>query len=441
MNPIVAGDETERAEPATRTAGRARVLVVDDEPSILNAVKRVFRGQRYEVLTATSGKDGLALLEQEPVALVISDMRMPEMDGAQFLEQVFSRWPDTKRILLTGYADASATIAAINRGKIWRYVAKPWNDDELIITVEQALAHRDLMHEIARLTELTRQQNDELKVLNEGLEQKVAERTVQLQNAINSLKQGFVNAVHVFSGIMELHSGDLAGHSRRVAELTRKLAQRMHMSDVDVQDVFLAALLHDIGKIGMSESIITRAFNSLGADARAGIMKHPVKGELLLMPIEQLSGASLLIRHHHEQFDGQGYPDGKSGIGIPLRARVLAVANDYDALQHGTLVARRLTAADALRFLVANRSKRYDPSVVDEFSRLLAESRPEEFPELPLRPGSLAPGMQITRDLIHRGGYLLLASGHVLSQSEIEQLKRLETSEQEPVVVYVGQSL
>jgi HD-GYP domain-containing protein (c-di-GMP phosphodiesterase class II) len=240
---------------------------------------------------------------------------------------------------------------------------------------------------------------------------------------------------------MELHSGDLAGHSRRVAELTRKLAQRMHMSDVDVQDVFLAALLHDIGKIGMSESVITRAFNSLGADARAGIMKHPVKGELLLMPIEQLSGASLLIRHHHEQFDGQGYPDGKSGIGIPLGARVLAVANDYDALQHGTLVARRLTAADALRFLVANRSKRYDPSVVDEFSRLLAESRPEEFPELPLRPGSLAPGMQITRDLIHRGGYLLLASGHVLSQSEIEQLKRLETSEQEPVVVYVGQSL
>ena len=390
---------------------------------------------------AANLQDGLLGIAQHRPDLVISDMRMPEMDGAQFLEQVFNRWPDTKRILLTGYADASATIAAINRGKIWRYVAKPWNDEELIITVQQALAHRDLMHENARLTELTRQQNDELKVLNEGLEQKVAERTKQLQNAMNSLKQGFVNAVHVFSGIMELHSGDLAGHSRRVAELTRKLAQRMHMSGVDMQDTFLAALLHDIGKIGMPESIITRAFNSLGAEARASIMKHPVKGELLLMPIEQLSGASLLIRHHHEQFDGRGYPDGKSGIEIPLGARVLAVANDYDALQHGTLVARRLNAADALRFLVDNRSKRYDPSVVDEFSRLLAESRPEEFPELPLRPESLAPGMQITRDLIHRDGYLLLASGHVLGQSEVDQLKRLEISEQEPIIVYVGQSL
>jgi response regulator RpfG family c-di-GMP phosphodiesterase len=418
-----------------------RLLVVDDEPSILNAIKRVFRGQGYEVLTANSGKEGLALLEREPVAAVISDMRMPEMDGAQFLEQVFVRWPDTKRILLTGYADTSATIAAINRGKIWRYVAKPWNDDELIVTVQQALAHRELMHENVRLSELTRQQNDELKLLNEGLEQKVVERTQQLQEALRSLKAGFVNTVHVFSGIMELHSGDLAGHSRRVAEFARKLALRLQMTDAEVQETFLAALLHDIGKLGMAESTLTRPFNSLGAEARAALMKHPERGELLLMPIEQLSGPSALIRHHHEQFDGRGYPDGKSGMQIPLGARVLAVANDYDALQRGTLVARALSAADALRFLVENRGKRYDPGVVDAFSALLAESRPEEFPDLPLRPDSLAPGMRISRDLMHHEGYLLLAQGHLLGGGEIEQLKRLEASEQKPFTVYVAQSV
>jgi response regulator RpfG family c-di-GMP phosphodiesterase len=415
--------------------------VVDDEPSILNAIKRVFRSQGYEVLTANSGKEGLALLEREPVAAVISDMRMPEMDGAQFLEQVFVRWPDTKRILLTGYADTSATIAAINRGKIWRYVAKPWNDDELIVTVQQALAHRELMHENARLSELTRQQNDELKILNEGLEQKVVERTQQLQEALRSLKAGFVNTVHVFSGIMELHSGDLAGHSRRVAEFARKLALRLQMTDAEVQETFLAALLHDIGKLGMAESILTRPFNNLGSEARSALMKHPERGELLLMPIEQLSGPSALIRHHHEQFDGRGYPDGKSGLQIPLGARVLAVSNDYDALQHGTLVARALSAADALRFLVENRGKRYDPGVVDAFAAMLAESRPEEFPELPLRPESLEPGMRIARDLMHQEGYLLLAQGHVLGRGEIEQLKRLEVSEQKPFTVYVAQSV
>jgi len=419
----------------------ARLLFVDDEPSILSALKRMFRGKNYEILTATSAKEGLALLEEKPADLVISDMRMPEMDGAEFLQQVFTRWPDTKRILLTGYADATATIAAINRGRIWRYVSKPWNDEELIVTVEQALAHRQLTQENARLVALTQRQNEELRQLNTGLEQKVAERTEQLQRALKSLKQGFVNTVHVFSSIMELRGGELAGHSRRVAELARKLARRLQMTDSEVQEAFLAALLHDIGKLGMTDSSIGRPFNSLGPEARAEIMKHPAKGEMLLMPIEQLRGAATLIRHHHEQFDGGGYPDNLSGTAIPLGARVLAVVNDYDALQRGTLVARPLSAADALRFLVDNRGKRYDPAVVDPFSQLLAESRAEESPELPLRPKSLVPGMQLARDLLHHEGYLLLARGQILSRGEIEQLKRLEDAEQKPITVYVVKSL
>jgi HD-GYP domain-containing protein (c-di-GMP phosphodiesterase class II) len=234
--------------------------------------------------------------------------------------------------------------------------------------------------------------------------------------------------VHVFSGIMELHSGELAGHSRRVAELTRMLAQRMQMNDTEVQDAFLAALLHDIGKLGMAESTVARPFNNLGPEARAEIMKHPERGELLLMPIEQLNEAANLIRQHHERFDGRGYPDGKSGMTIPLGARVLAVTNEYDALQRGRLVARSLSSAEALRFLVDNRGKRYDPSVVDKFAELLAEFRPQEFPDLLRRPDSLAPGMQIARDLVHREGYLLLARGHVLGRGE-------------PITVYVVQSV
>lgn len=437
MNPSVASPNPDTGSQA---APAPRLLLVDDELSILNALKRVFRGRGYAIRVATSGAEGLSLLDQEPADLVLSDMRMPEMDGAQFLEQVFSRWPDTKRILLTGYADAGATVAAINRGKIWRYISKPWDDDDLTSAVQQALTHRQLMLENARLVALTQAQNEELRQLNTGLEQKVAERTAQLQQALKSMKQGFVNTVHVFSSIMELHGGELAGHSRRVAELTRKLARRMQMSEAEVQESFLAALLHDIGKLGMSEAAITRPFNSLGPAARAEIMKHPAKGELLLMPIEQLRGASTLIRHHHELFDGRGYPDGKSGMGIPLGARVLTVTNEYDALQRGTLVVRALTAAEALRFLVDNRGKRYDPSVVDQFSQLLAESKPEDFPELPRRPESLLPGMQLSRDLMHQEGYLLLARGHVLDQGEIEQLKRLEAAEQKPVTVYVAQS-
>ena len=126
-----------------------RILCVDDEPFILSSLKRLLHGQNYEIFAVNSGREGLAVLKNNPIDLVISDMRMPEMNGAQFLEQVFSQWPDTIRILLTGYSDAIDMIAAINRGNIWRYIAKPWNDEELLITVQQALAHRYL-NEIGR---------------------------------------------------------------------------------------------------------------------------------------------------------------------------------------------------------------------------------------------------------------------------------------------------
>lgn len=138
----------------------ARILCVDDESSILSSLKRLLHGHNYEIYTVSSGREGLAVLQNNIIDLVISDMRMPEMNGAQFLEQVFSRWPDTIRILLTGYSDAVDMIAAINRGNIWRYIAKPWNDEELLITVQQALVHRYLNAENARLNTLTQQQND-----------------------------------------------------------------------------------------------------------------------------------------------------------------------------------------------------------------------------------------------------------------------------------------
>lgn len=138
------------------------VLFVDDEPSILSALRRLFRPRGYRILLADSGEAGLAMLENEPVDLVVSDMRMPEMDGTALLEQVRERWPTVGRILLTGYADVGSTVAAINRGQIHRYVAKPWDDRELLMCVHDGLERRRLEKENRALLELTRTQNEEL---------------------------------------------------------------------------------------------------------------------------------------------------------------------------------------------------------------------------------------------------------------------------------------
>ncbi|HEX5363151.1 MAG TPA: HD domain-containing phosphohydrolase [Gallionella sp.] len=417
--------ETEIAPPAT-----GRILLVDDEASILAALRRLLRTRGYEIFSANSGAEGLLILERESIDVVISDMRMPEMTGAQFLEHVFSRWPDVKRILLTGYSDVESTVAAVNRGKIWRYIPKPWDDEDLLLTVQQALAHRQLMDENRHLV-------TELKALNTTLEKRVDERTAQLQQALKTMRQSFVNTVHVFSNMMDLRGGALAGHSRRVAEHARKVAKQLGMEETAAQDTFLAALLHDIGKLGLPDAAMEQPFNALGSELRAEVMKHPAKGEMLLMPIPQLAGAAALIRDHHEQFDGHGYPSGKSGLDIPLGARILAAVNDYDALQLGLLATRKLTPSEALHYLVENSGKRYDPDVVDAFSAVLTETHPDTFAEVTLRPASLKLGLRLSRDLLHREGYLLLPKDHIITAADINQLMRLEATEFHPLTLYV----
>ncbi|MBI4986015.1 MAG: response regulator [Rhodocyclales bacterium] len=429
---------TDTTAPAA--APTARLLFVDDEPSILNALKRMFRGRGYEIFIANSGKEGLALLEQQSIDLVMSDMRMPEMDGAQFLEQVFTRWPDVKRILLTGYSEVTATIAAINRGKIWCYVSKPWNDEELMVTVEQALAHSHLLHENARLTELTRQQNEELKVLNAGLEQKVAERTAELRKANADLHQSFLATVQMFSNLIELREGRLAGHSRRVADLARQVAERLGLDAEEQRNVLLAGLLHDIGKVGLPDKLIEHAVTALPPLDQKEVMGHAAKGQQLLMGVPQLTQAARIVRHHHECLDGSGYPDGIAGLMIPLGARILAVANDYDALQSGSLLLRQCSPKEAREFIIKQRGKRYDPTVVDAFMALVGESELKREVEIPVAPADLKTGMVLTRELLHPAGYPLLPKGRVVDAAVMAELMRLQESTATPITVYIRRS-
>ncbi|NQD94089.1 response regulator, partial [Pseudomonas sp. CrR25] len=159
----------------------ATLLLVDDEENILKSLRRLLRNEPYQILTASGGEQALQLLDQQPVDLVISDARMPGMDGASLLTAVQQRWPDCLRILLTGHADIGTTIKAINQGQIYRYISKPWDDDELRLIIRQALAFQNSERERERLERLTREQNQRLQELNASLEQRVRDRTAELQ--------------------------------------------------------------------------------------------------------------------------------------------------------------------------------------------------------------------------------------------------------------------
>jgi response regulator RpfG family c-di-GMP phosphodiesterase len=426
------------------------LLFVDDEPGILSSLRRLFRPQGYRIYIAESGAAGLEILAKESIDLVISDMRMPEMDGATFLKEVRSRWPKVMRILLTGYADITSTVAAINHGEIYRYIAKPWDDNEIVTIVREALERMHLEKENQRLSALTLAQNDELKALNTSLEQKVAERTAELRQALafveqshGELKKSFLTSVQVFAGVIELRSGSvgsqMSGHGRRVAEHARSVAQRMGLSDNEVQNVMLAGLLHDIGKLGLPDELLSKPFNTLTGEQRALVMKHPLIGQNILMGIEKFKEAAVLVRHHHECYDGSGYPDHLTGIAIPQGSRILQVVNEYDSLQIGTLVQRPLKPAEAMTFLIENRGKRYDPVAVDAFAKLISETQKTGISEAPLRTMHLKPGMVLTRDQVHRDGYMLLARGSVLTSEIIGQLIKMEHAEQHTLTLYIRQ--
>ena len=397
------------------------ILCVDDEPNILSSLRRLFRGKGYQVLTAESGAQGLQLLEQQPVDLVISDMRMPEMDGARFLAQVRERWPNTVRLLLTGYSDVQSIQDAINCGEIYRYITKPWDDNDILLIVRHALERHELELEKQRLEALTRQQNDELKTLNASLEQKVEERTRQL-------KANFLTTIKILSSIIEKRGSSPPGHMRQVAELARKIAVQLNLEPNEVQDVFIAALLHDLGRIGFTDEMLRTPVTMLQGQALAQYRKHPIEGQTLLMPLADLAGTAAIVRHQMERFDGQGFPDRQAGFAIPLGARILTLAIDYFNLQQGALVQRHLRADEAKTLVMNGSGKRYDPAVVQAFRQVIDGGirGVAESTDVELLSGELVPGMVLSRDVVSREGLMLLASDHVLDARMIQQLQDFE---------------
>ena len=427
-------------------AGEATVtlLLVDDEPSILSALRRLLRKSGYTIHTAESGKTGLEILEREPVDLVISDMRMPEMDGARFLEQVKARWPATVRLLLTGYSDVTSTIDAINRGEIYRYIAKPWNDDDLVLIVRDALERQRLTRENARLLALSQAQNEELKDLNANLEEKVRQRTAEIAQindflnlANERLKQNFLTSIKMFTGLIELRAGAMAGHSRRVADLARRLAKHVGVDPREQQDIFFAALLHDIGKIGFTDSLLARPVSRMSGEDLVFYRKHSATGAAALMPLDELKQAAQIVRAHHERFDGQGYPDGLEGERIPLGARIISIANDYDSLQNGMLAERRMSPEEAQALLVQSRGKRYDAQLVDAFIEMLGGLKKEVVLEKPVSHADLKVGMVLSRDLVSREGVLLLSSDYILDTSLIRQIQDYARRENHTAPIYI----
>ena len=355
------------------------VLFVDDEVNILKALQRLLRHEEMQVLCASRGPEALELLDKSSAQVVVTDQRMPDMCGVDLLSSVRDRHPEVIRMMLTGYAEVDVAVDAINRGEIYRLITKPWNDEELKTTLRQAFDHFDLRQEIKRLNHVSREQNFKLQDMNRNLETKVRERTRQLALKHQELRTAYVQTIRALAEAVDAKDAYTRGHSERVGVYASKIARQLGYQKDFIERVYIAGLLHDVGKIGVRDAVITKP-DRLTAEEYEEMKQHPEIGAKILEPVDFLADIVPCVRHHHEWFDGsdRGYPDRLQGGAIPLPSRIIVVADTIEAMTSDRPYRKALSLETVVTELNKYSGSQFDPTCVDAALRLL-EREGESF--------------------------------------------------------------
>lgn len=322
-----------------------KIMLVDGEPANLRLLEGMFK-RDYEIITASSGGEALKLLSQHDVALIITDQRLPGMTGIELLKRTVVFRPHMVRIILTGHTDVSALVEAINCGHVYKYVIKPWSNDDLRVTVERAIEHYE-----------TNRARNELEQANMRLATRLQEMTC--------------GVVRTIADALDARDEHLYGHARRVSGYACAIGRRMGLSVEALEHLALAGLLHDIGKIGTPDSILLKPA-ALNDEERAMVELHSERGARILAGVPELEEVTTAVRHHHEHFDGSGYPHRLAGSKIPILSRIILVADAYDAMTNPRPYREALSHNVATQTLKCCAGTRFDPEVVQAFCGLEA---------------------------------------------------------------------
>lgn len=407
----------------------AKILFVDDEAQMLVALSRVFRGKSYDVVTANSAKEALELLKEHSFQVIVSDMRMPEMDGAELLAICLENYTQSRRILLTGYSDQESTIRAINQGQIHQYISKPWDNQKLREVVDAEIV---LFHESQSQQDQLQQQVDLV-----SLELEKSQSIVDM--AQEELLGHYQTTIKVISHLVHLRSphhnitNAVVSHSQALAKLI-KLDKKV------TEQLTYAARLYQLGKLSLPDTLMQKRINDLTPEELILYREHPGTAANLLMPVKNLDHTSRFIRFQAENYNGTG-PNKLVANKIPLGSRILRLVNDYQMLIHGHFFKDELSSVDAIEYLNKHTAKRYDPELLKLYIKLIEQlnkSQSVEMDHLITEP-DLAAGQIISRDLISPKGVLLIAKDSELSEPMIAKLKSLLQGCEQEMNIFVKQ--
>ncbi|OFC70012.1 response regulator [Alteromonas confluentis] len=413
------------SEPAPKQEEKKyTILFVDDEPNILRALKRALFKMNINMLLADSGKKALELLESNTVHVVVSDMKMPHMSGAELLEQVAKLYPETFRVVLTGFADIDSTIKAVNQGKIHRYLQKPWDNQELMNTLEEGLERVKLKDENARLQKLTRLQNKKLKDINSHLEQTVVKRTKQIKLALQRIEKHNLAIEQVLFNVISINPDIDGKFAIEVSELATLLAKRSGLPPEEIKLVRYACLIGELGCLGLKPADYATPFSKMNYEQQKNFLTQTRQAATILAPAQHMQPISDILEFQFEHYNGSGLYN-KVAKEIPVGARILAISRDYWRCVTGRLTEKHMTPNEAKQELKKHRNTRYDATFLDVLLESPEIGMPKHIDNM-LSANDLEPGMVLAANLYNDSHILILPEGHVFTDSTIAKMRSYE---------------
>ncbi|MDP8257022.1 MAG: response regulator [Candidatus Alcyoniella australis] len=351
---VMPGDEQKIKHPDEFLSGSSEsILVIDEESEVRESLVAILESEGYEVIEAVGGPEAVDLFASQPTSVVISAVKMKGIDGFEILSKVKSLDESVDVILVTAYPSVEVANRALELGA-FDYIQKPFHYWDILLSVKRALEKRRI--------------NQRYFDLRRDFKKSIRNRTLAVHLRTQEKQQLLVNVIQSLVYSLEAKDKYTEGHSRRVAEDSLAVAQIIGLSEREQVEIHLAGLLHDIGKIGIKESILNKP-SGLTREEYEVIKSHPLISQKIVEPISQFKRVSLIIRHHHELFDGSGYPDGLSMEDIPLGARILSICDAFDAMTSDRPYRAALSTEQSLTILRRNAATQFDPQLVEPFIR------------------------------------------------------------------------
>ncbi len=414
------------------------VLFLDDEANILRSVKRLFAGRNHKLVIVDNGQKALDYMQDNSVQVVISDVRMPGMPGDVFLEKVAEKFPDTHRIVLSGYADSDIILRLVNNGRIHRYIQKPWQNEALIEAVEEGVNKFRLKQEYQNLQHQLSIQNKRLKTLNSTLEERVELRTLQLKTSLKQANQGIHGIKKVLLNTFDNVSFIDPARGRQVSSLAEKVATELKLDVRQISNVSFAALIHELGMLPLGEVIYKQPLSSMSQRSKELYFNQAKNAKSILSSSNQILEIREIVLKQFEYINSKGFPDNLSADEIPLTAHILAISRDFYRYSSGLFDGQKYNATLTLNKLHRYVGVQFSEQVYNALATVISgEKTLSNTKNNCVSATELRVGMILKEGVYNRSDILILPEGHVMDEKSIAKLVQLEQDTQVEFDIFV----